>query len=197
MSAPDLHAFVRASAFSTLAARRVAWSRGYLALLVAAFAGTAALFEAADVSEALRDWTFLGFAVAILVVPRLVKARRARAGLMVTSKDEAPRSWASVFVMSAVALAVYATLSLPGMDAHTADALLPSVGLAAVGGWSAWNGSRIGVWEHGLLGAAFTACGVLLGFGVTALAWAVLSTGALIGGGSLHLRWLGWERKHR
>ena len=196
MSTPNLDAFARAEALGTLAARRVAWSRGYLFVLSGLFAAKVATVDALA-SEPVRDVTSLAFAIAMLGVPLLVKKRRARRGMMVTARDDSPRTWVGALVMTAVALTVYTTLSLPGMSAFSPDALLPAAICIGGGAWLGWTFGRIRVWEYGVVGVALAITGILVGLGSPASSWAPFAVAAVLSGVSLHFKWMAWERRSR
>lgn len=197
MSTPSIDAFARAQALGTLAARRVAWSRGYLVALSGLFAAKVAAFDPLVTSETIRDGTSLAFAIAMLVLPQAVKQRRARRGMMVTGRGDAPRSWVGALVMSAVALAVYTTLSLPAMAALSPDVLLAASVCIGGGAWLGWSFRRIRLWEHGVLGLALTTAGFSITLGSSTLGWGLFGVAALICGTSLHLQWVAWERRCR
>ena len=197
MDAPNtIEAFARAEAYGVLAARRLAWSRGYLVILGGCFAATVAALEIMEVSGGAADVAFVVLAMLVLLSPSVVNAMRARRGLVVTAPGDGPGKWPAAIVMTAAALFVYGAVSLMPSGA-IADSLLAAAGLAAVGGWVGWNAHRIGSWEMRATGLAFVAAGLLLAAGSKAIAFGTLAAILLPAGVILHLRWRSWEARNR
>lgn len=114
---------------------------------------------------------------------------------MVTSRDQTPRSWMSTMILSAVALALYSTLSLSGMT--DGEWMLPAIVCFAGAARLGWQARRIGVWEQGVLSLALGSAGLLLAFDSTAWGWGLFGAAAVVCGTSLHLKWMTWEQRCR
>lgn len=196
MSTPNTSsAFARASAYEVLAARRVAWSRGYMVLLGSAFCASLVALESAGMSGSLPYGVYALFGLTVMFLPRLVRSLRSRRGLMVTGKHEGTGPALGSLAAFSGALLVYGAMALAAP--MPTDDLAAGALLAGVGGWLVWTGRAIGVNEHLLLGAGFASGGLLLGLGTPLLAWSTLGLSALLAGLSLHTKWGAWAARVR